>query len=77
MLQYLHSRIPEFPLNEHPFLPSHFAVKTKRFHTAAFPGNHFDRFYAYSTEKIASMCLQERIVKAMGYRVSDCYTRHH
>eukprot|EP00435_Cladocopium_sp_Y103_P012027 s2526_g3.t1 len=31
--------------------------------------NHFDRFYAYSTEKIASMCLQERIVKAMGYRV--------
>jgi len=31
--------------------------------------NHFDRFYASSTEKIASMCLQERIVKAMGYRV--------
>lgn len=33
-------------------------------------GNHFDRFYASSTEKIASMCLQERIVKAMGYRVT-------
>jgi len=31
--------------------------------------NHFDRFYSGSTEKIASSCLQERIVKAMGYRV--------
>jgi len=31
--------------------------------------NHFDRFYAGTTEKIATMCLQERIVKAMGYRV--------
>merc|ERR1712232_188446 len=31
--------------------------------------NHFDRFYVGTTEKIASMCLQERIVKAMGYRV--------
>lgn len=31
--------------------------------------NHFDRFYANSTEKIASASLQERIVKAMGYRV--------
>eukprot|EP00929_Paragymnodinium_shiwhaense_P095780 TRINITY_DN5705_c0_g1_i1.p1 TRINITY_DN5705_c0_g1~~TRINITY_DN5705_c0_g1_i1.p1 ORF type:complete len:551 (+),score=99.64 TRINITY_DN5705_c0_g1_i1:123-1775(+) len=31
--------------------------------------NHFDRFYANSIQKIASMCLQERIVKAMGYRV--------
>ncbi|CAE7753875.1 unnamed protein product, partial [Symbiodinium pilosum] len=31
--------------------------------------NHFDRFYTSSTEKIASMCLQERIAKAMGYRV--------
>ncbi|CAE6929108.1 unnamed protein product [Symbiodinium natans] len=31
--------------------------------------NHFDRFYMNSTEKIASMRLQERVVKAMGYRV--------
>jgi len=31
--------------------------------------NHFDRFYSGSIDKIASMCLQERIVKAMGYRV--------
>ncbi|CAE7276472.1 unnamed protein product [Symbiodinium sp. CCMP2456] len=31
--------------------------------------NHFDRFYMSSTEKIAAMCLQERIAKAMGYRV--------
>eukprot|EP00928_Gymnodinium_smaydae_P028405 TRINITY_DN21672_c0_g1_i1.p1 TRINITY_DN21672_c0_g1~~TRINITY_DN21672_c0_g1_i1.p1 ORF type:complete len:569 (-),score=139.49 TRINITY_DN21672_c0_g1_i1:67-1773(-) len=31
--------------------------------------NHFDRFYTNSIEKVASMCLQERIVKAMGYRV--------
>mmetsp|Transcript_35314 Transcript_35314/g.82460 ORF Transcript_35314/g.82460 Transcript_35314/m.82460 type:complete len:563 (+) Transcript_35314:54-1742(+) len=31
--------------------------------------NHFDRYYNGSTQKIASMCLQERIVKAMGYRV--------
>ena len=31
--------------------------------------NHFDRYYAYSTEKIAQMCLQERIVKSMGYHV--------
>jgi len=31
--------------------------------------NHFDKFYTGTTEKIASACLQERIVKAMGYRV--------
>lgn len=31
--------------------------------------NHFDKFYMGTTEKIASACLQERIVKAMGYRV--------
>jgi len=31
--------------------------------------NHFDRFYSGTIDKIASMCLQERIVKAMGYRV--------
>ncbi|CAE7337766.1 unnamed protein product, partial [Symbiodinium sp. KB8] len=31
--------------------------------------NHFDRFYMASTEKIAARCLQERIAKAMGYRV--------
>jgi len=31
--------------------------------------NHFDRFYVGTTEKIASASLQERIVKAMGYRV--------
>lgn len=31
--------------------------------------NHFDRFYVGTTSKIASSCLQERIVKAMGYRV--------
>ncbi|CAE6937079.1 unnamed protein product [Symbiodinium sp. CCMP2592] len=31
--------------------------------------NHFDRFYMASTEKIASRCLQERVAKAMGYRV--------
>merc|ERR1712113_296851 len=31
--------------------------------------NHFDRYYAGTVEKIASMCLQERIIKAMGYRV--------
>lgn len=31
--------------------------------------NHFDRFYTGTTEKIASHCLQERVVKAMGYRV--------
>jgi hypothetical protein len=31
--------------------------------------NHFDRFYAGTVEKIAERCLQERIVKAMGYRV--------
>lgn len=31
--------------------------------------NHFDRFYAGTTEKIATMCLQERVVKAMGYRI--------
>jgi len=31
--------------------------------------NHFDRFYTHSIEKVAAMCLQERIVKAMGYKV--------
>lgn len=31
--------------------------------------NHFDRFYVNSIEKIASLCLQERILKAMGYKV--------
>ncbi|CAE8581904.1 unnamed protein product, partial [Polarella glacialis] len=31
--------------------------------------NHFDRFYTNSIEKIAPMCLQERIVKAMGYKI--------
>lgn len=31
--------------------------------------NHFDRYYVGSTDKIATMCLQERVVKAMGYRV--------
>lgn len=31
--------------------------------------NHFDRFYSGTTEKIAASCLQESIVKAMGYRV--------
>lgn len=31
--------------------------------------NHFDRFYVMSTEKIATMSLQERIIKAMGFRV--------
>lgn len=31
--------------------------------------NHFDRFYVGTLEKIESMCLQERLVKAMGYRV--------
>jgi len=31
--------------------------------------NHFDRYYFNTTEKIASKCLQERIVKAMGFRV--------
>lgn len=30
---------------------------------------HFDKFYANTIEKIASACLQERILKAMGYRV--------
>jgi len=31
--------------------------------------NHFDRYYAGATEKIATMCLQERVVKAMGYKI--------
>jgi len=31
--------------------------------------NHFDRYYWSTFEKIASRTLQERIVKAMGYRV--------
>eukprot|EP00397_Hematodinium_sp_SG-2012_P047776 GEMP01054475.1.p1 GENE.GEMP01054475.1~~GEMP01054475.1.p1 ORF type:complete len:430 (+),score=49.90 GEMP01054475.1:28-1290(+) len=31
--------------------------------------NHKDRFYALTFEKIASRQLQERVVKAMGYRV--------
>jgi len=31
--------------------------------------NHFDRYYAGTTDKIATMCLQERVVKATGYRV--------
>jgi len=31
--------------------------------------NHFDRFYVGTTEKLAASCLQERIVKAMGFRV--------
>lgn len=31
--------------------------------------NHFDRFYTNSIEKIATRCLQERILKAMGYKV--------
>mmetsp|Transcript_86349 Transcript_86349/g.219948 ORF Transcript_86349/g.219948 Transcript_86349/m.219948 type:complete len:513 (-) Transcript_86349:77-1615(-) len=30
---------------------------------------HFDRFYAGTVDKVETMCLQERVVKAMGYRV--------
>mmetsp|Transcript_19126 Transcript_19126/g.41215 ORF Transcript_19126/g.41215 Transcript_19126/m.41215 type:complete len:542 (-) Transcript_19126:165-1790(-) len=30
---------------------------------------HFDRYYAGTIEKIETMCLQERVVKAMGYRI--------
>lgn len=30
---------------------------------------HFNRFYTESVDKIETMCLQERVAKAMGYRV--------
>lgn len=42
---------------------------TERDRKIVYECNHFDRFYVGTTEKIASMCLQERVVKAMGYRV--------